>query len=704
MIALPTHRGVSKYRPAHLRALVPIFSYNLAKPVQPGHGRAVLLVTDTIGEAWHDGRMDALLRSWGAVAPTAVLTVLPQRMWAGSGVRAVPGKLRRSTIERSNLTAQEPMTGSAPIPIMELSARWLAPWAALLSGSAGWRNVALLLPPGASRHIGPNPLSYDSAAKAVRQFRASASPTAFQLACYLSATALNPPVMRLIQRVMLPKSEVIHLAEVFLSGLIYTVAPTEDQNTGDIWHYDFKPYIRDELNNYLMRDEVLDVVHETSRYISERFGRSNDFAALLSDPAGAPLPILENSQGHHLAYINATVLAKLGGRYKVLADRLANAVPAESASTALHNFARDQNSPIGISRSELGKPRLAQAASSRFPTMARSSPAESSIRPYFFLSYARTPLRDGADTSDPDRWVYKLFRDLRDEILQMTDARPDEAGYMDRENKLGAEWTPELMAALKTCRVFVPLYSRRYFESDNCGKEWFAFAQREVMHQAHGEDMTSAIVPALWARLDRERIPDVAKSFQYDHADLGERYRAEGFYGIMKLRNYRGDYQRAVHRLAERVIEIGDQSVAHSDDDLQGMEPRDFESLPSAFGPSSARRTVTDQFQIAVLAPDISTIPPGRTNDYYGETPHSWSPYRPMYSQPLADYALELARKCLDSEPMIFVIDKNERPQYNRPTLVLVDPWGDIYTRIRGTDSCPQQYLRALGERVGSVE
>ena len=88
------------------------------------------------------------------------------------------------------------------------------------------------------------------------------------------------------------------------------------------------------------------------------------------------------------------------------------------------------------------------------------------IRPYFFLSYARTPKRDPADRTDPDRWVHKLYKDLCDEILQMTDAQPGEAGFMDRENKLGAEWSPELMTALKSCRVFVPLYSRRYFESD----------------------------------------------------------------------------------------------------------------------------------------------------------------------------------------------------------------------------------------------
>jgi hypothetical protein len=99
---------------------------------------------------------------------------------------------------------------------------------------------------------------------------------------------------------------------------------------------------------------------------------------------------------------------------------------------------------------------------------------------YFFLSYARTPKADHGGRDDPDRWVYKLYRDLSSAILQMTSARPEEAGFMDRENRLGVAWSPELSHALATCRVFVPLYSQRYFESENCGKEWSAFSGREV--------------------------------------------------------------------------------------------------------------------------------------------------------------------------------------------------------------------------------
>lgn len=295
-------------------------------------------------------------------------------------------------------------------------------------------------------------------------------------------------------------------------------------------------------------------------------------------------------------------------------------------------------------------------------------------RPYFFLSYARTPKRDPADREDPDRWVHRLYKDLCSAILQMTDVQPEEAGFMDRENRLGAEWSPDLATALAACRVFVPLYSRRYFESDNCGKEWFAFARREVNQNARGDQAVTAIVPALWTRLNREALPEIAQSIQYDHADLGQRYRAEGFYGIMKLQNYRADYQRAVHRLAERIVEVADQSA------FSPEHPADFETLQSAFGPASAKRTSNGQLQIAVLAHDISSLPPGRAENYYGDTPNTWSPYQPDFPQPLADYARELAKKCLDCQPLVGAFEDDaanwsSNGQPVPPSLCLVDAW-----------------------------
>lgn len=311
--------------------------------------------------------------------------------------------------------------------------------------------------------------------------------------------------------------------------------------------------------------------------------------------------------------------------------------------------------------------------------------------PYFFLSYARTPKRDENDKTDPDRWVYKLYRDLCDTILTLINVEPESAGFMDRENRTGDKWPDVLTQALANCRVFVPLYSERYFESENCGKEWFAFSRRELNHRTDGTQAASgAIIPVLWTTIDPDSLPDVAKSIHYDHHSLGARYSAEGFFGIIKLHRYRDDYQLAVLRLARRIVAVARETKISSE------PPTDYHSLPSAFPVNELTGASADRIQIMILALDTTTLPEDRTSDYYGNTPDAWRPYfRPNYSQPLAGYAEQIS-KCFGCEPVIGIFDEhgpgwgeNGRPV--PPGLCLVDAW---------TTSSPlhQEWLRRLDE------
>src|SRR3984957_8900473 len=90
--------------------------------------------------------------------------------------------------------------------------------------------------------------------------------------------------------------------------------------------------------------------------------------------------------------------------------------------------------------------------------------------PYFFLSYAHTPRLDASDSTDPDLWVEQLFKDLCRHIVQVTDLpRGSNPGFMDKNLHPGENRPESLIQALATCRVFVPLYSRRYFTSVDCG-------------------------------------------------------------------------------------------------------------------------------------------------------------------------------------------------------------------------------------------
>jgi hypothetical protein len=128
--------------------------------------------------------------------------------------------------------------------------------------------------------------------------------------------------MRLIQHLMLAQSDLSHLAEVFLSGLLHRLGdPNEDPNTAQ---YEFVPGIRALLNDHLSRDELLQVLQRSSQFVTAQFGQAFDFAAVVADPEGAELPAVagHDDTSRPLAVVSAEVLARLGGRYQVLAQRI----------------------------------------------------------------------------------------------------------------------------------------------------------------------------------------------------------------------------------------------------------------------------------------------------------------------------------------------------------------------------------------------
>jgi len=255
--------------------------------------------------------------------------------------------------------------------------------------------------------------------------------------------------------------------------------------------------------------------------------------------------------------------------------------------------------------------------------------------PYFFLSYAHTPKHD-SDT-DPNAWVKKLYDGLCSHIVQMTSVPPGaRVGFLDQGMTVGTKWTDELSQNLARCQVFVPLYSPRYFLSEQCGREWWAFSQREVNQRVRRKDIPeNAIIPALWVPVEPAQLPQVARDLQFNHAAFGEDYADEGFYGLTKLNYLKDEYERAVYQLAKHIVK-----VARATDLAEGQVYKDYESLPSAFG-SSAH---PPKFDVSVLACSHSDLPPGRLPDYYGEIPGDWNPYHPLSTRPLGEYAADLIR------------------------------------------------------------
>lgn len=162
---------------------------------------------------------------------------------------------------------------------------------------------------------------------AVKTFRRYASPTARKLASLMAAAPLTVPVMHMVQRTKLPQSRQVHLAEVFLGGLLWQPETNGQATDPDDVLYDFYPGVRDRLLDGVPLDQAFRIFQETmTAFVERRMGQPLDFLALLVDPTA--LGTLEiNEHNRPFAIVAASVLRKLGGEYTTLAKRLEQGSP-----------------------------------------------------------------------------------------------------------------------------------------------------------------------------------------------------------------------------------------------------------------------------------------------------------------------------------------------------------------------------------------
>jgi FxsC-like protein len=295
--------------------------------------------------------------------------------------------------------------------------------------------------------------------------------------------------------------------------------------------------------------------------------------------------------------------------------------------------------------------------------------------------------------------VTTLFRDLCKRVRQLNGLPVSaDVGFMDRELRINHHWPAELARALATSRVFVPLYSRRYFQSEDCGKEWYAFRQRALTHSSRGDNRVESIIPALWVPVDRRFLPPAARDFNFDHSDFGDTYAAEGFYRIIKLSKHRETYERAVDKLAERIVETAKYAPAAPE------SPIDYAALPNAFGNALPAMPGDVPLRITIVAPCCGRLPEGRNAGHYGRAARDWNPYASPSSPVLADYVANLARS-LGYRPYVGGIEDHEADLLSSgppqsPEVLLVDPWAptqdDCSILLRELDALDKPWVQVV--------
>ena len=262
----------------------------------------------------------------------------------------------------------------------------------------------------------------------------------------------------------------------------------------------------------------------------------------------------------------------------------------------------------------------------------------------FFLSYSHTP-RVFEDSPDPDHFVREFFRDLCHELVALDprwnrpgrSGSPGPPGFMDDAIPNGGTWRRHLAAELASCRVFVPLYSRRYFTSKECGREWAVFRERQMAHVAQTGTPSDAVLPVLWQPPQPEDMPTVAQAVQWAQSGLPDSYIERGLFELIRLDRDRG-YLQVVIRLAQRLDEI-----ARSGAPPPGPQA-DYVSVRPLFPQIPGSDHEVRRLHITVAAPDVGSVPPGRDLNFYGPRPEDWRPYIPQSDVPLARRVGDVAR------------------------------------------------------------
>lgn len=286
--------------------------------------RIVLMITDTVGAAWRAGTIQRVLAHWAGAMPCAVVNVLPQDLWHWGALSprrvkltsGLPG-LANASLQVGTPSRGRPADGVV-LPVLGLDPQWLSGWAKLVTGTRFTAVETTAVMVSDRDHEAefmpleePEPLT---ARGRVLKFRTVASVQAFQLAGLLAAAPLNIPMMKLVQRVVLPGSRIATLAEVLLGGLLHRTP--EDDPTPDPTSvvYEFYDGVREELLSGGRRDDTVRVARIVSGHGSGISTLLKNFREALDSPESTEYPEISERSAPHLR-VQAAVLRALSGRY-----------------------------------------------------------------------------------------------------------------------------------------------------------------------------------------------------------------------------------------------------------------------------------------------------------------------------------------------------------------------------------------------------
>jgi formylglycine-generating enzyme required for sulfatase activity len=360
--------------------------YHPRSLVDPSGKRLILVASDCVADIWHNGKAFAMLKVWTKNHPVAIIQMLPQWLWQRTGL-SLGAKVQFSSltprIPNQDLLIKKILlwddivfaTGTK-IPIFTLEEDSARTWCKMIGGRSDAHVTGFVFPSNfeplkKSQEDSPTP-EIETTAEITSNFRRTASPIARKLASLLSAAPMiTLPIVRIIQAQMLPQSQQVHVAEVFLGGIIkrkrnlgnlspnlsparreasnsppslagkgagglgFSTPHTPETNPDDI---EFE-FINEEVrNNFLDAAPVsdsLEIIEAISKYFAKKLGKTlSEFNALLREPQKVTDKKndenndkkIENNKNIEdikpFALLSAKILKRLGGAYIEFAEEI----------------------------------------------------------------------------------------------------------------------------------------------------------------------------------------------------------------------------------------------------------------------------------------------------------------------------------------------------------------------------------------------
>ncbi|MEU9347047.1 FxSxx-COOH system tetratricopeptide repeat protein [Streptomyces sp. NPDC048278] len=383
--------------------------------------RIVLVLTDGLGPLWRTEAGRQALELWSAAGPVAVVHLLSQRDWHRTALMPRQARLRspRAGARTTELAVDFPQEWRDPfdpppagwtaaVPVLELDARWLRRWAALVTGAeSGWIEAPVLLlgapdPPDASDGDLAEPpvvIPAPSVQERIRRFRSHATPTAYRLATHLAAAVLEPRLVRDVQRRLVPEAQPSHLAELFLSGLLEQ--PAQPAQPAPL---EFVDGAREALLAGAMRADTARVVSSVSEFYGDRFEAARGLHGALLAPEDEPVPQV-TAESLPFLRVELAVLRALSGPYLLRARRVGAALEGAPAGASIAKNSRQLGHDVSnknLVNSDLGGLDMTDTTASEHQHAAGGSASGTPVREFPVPGPDGQP---GAGPSSPGRTV-----------------------------------------------------------------------------------------------------------------------------------------------------------------------------------------------------------------------------------------------------------------------------------------------------------